>query len=280
MVSNDSDVPTFMKVGSGNESDKNALPDLISTYHQNINIETKYVADSSFFAADNLHQIKELSWISRVPMTIKKATEIIVKVSKAAQWINSEQSGYQYREQNVNYHGIEQRWLVVESEKRKKSDLLKLEKNIKKEKEKIELQKKKWKKNKRKNKEEIQVEIKQLKKRIKYHQISNTKYIEVSNKRKKQEEIKYSCEIEYSQNREAIELGEIKAGKFILATNILEKEELSSSQMLKAYKNQQGCERGFRFIKDPLFLASHVYVKNAKRVEVMGVIMGCIPPWN
>ena len=85
------------------------------------------------------------------------------------------------------------------------------------------------------------MEIKQLKKRIKYHQILNIKHIEVINKRKKQEEIKYSCEIEYEENREAIELGEIKAGKIILATNILEKEELSSSQMLKAYKNQQGC---------------------------------------
>lgn len=55
---------------------------------------------------------------------------------------------------------------------------------------------------------------------------------------------------------------------------MLETEEFSSSEILRAYKNKQGCERGFRFIKDPLFLASHVYVKNAKRVEVMGVIMG------
>ena len=59
-----------------------------------------------------------------------------------------------------------------------------------------------------------------------------------------------------------------------MATNILDKKELSSLEMFPAYKNQQSCERGFRFIKDPLFLANYVYVKNAKRVEVMGVIMG------
>lgn len=138
MVSNDGDVPTFMKVGSGNESDKKGLPDLISSYHQNINVETKYVADSSFFTSDNLDKMQHISWISRVPMTIKKATEIIVKISQEGGWIEGEQSGYKYREQKVNYHGIEQRWLVVESEKRKESDLLKLEKNIKKEKMELE----------------------------------------------------------------------------------------------------------------------------------------------
>ena len=271
MVSNDGDVPTFMKVGSGNESDKKGLPDLISTYHKNINVKTKYVADSSFFTSDNLNEMKHISWISRVPMTIKKATEIIVKISQEGGWIEGEQSGYKYREQKENYHGIEQRWLVVESEKRKESDLLKLEKNIKKEKEKIESKKKKWSERKKKNKEEIQLEIKQLKKTIKYHQISEIKYIKVKNKK---ENISYICQIKYQEKKEVIELGKIKAGKFILATNVLEKEELSSSEILKAYKNQQSCERGFRFIKDPLFLASHVYVKNAKRVEVMGVIMG------
>lgn len=56
MVSNDGDVPTFMKVGSGNESDKKGLPDLISSYHKNINVTTKYVADSSFFTSDNLEK--------------------------------------------------------------------------------------------------------------------------------------------------------------------------------------------------------------------------------
>lgn len=188
MVSNDGDVPTFMKLGSGNESDKKGLPDLICSYHQNLNLETTYVADSSLFSADNLQNMKDILWITRVPMTIKKATEIIVKVSQQNQWRQWEKSGYKYQEQKVNYHGIEQRWLVVESEKRLKSDLLKLEKNIRKEREKIELKQVKWSRNKEKSKEEIQVEIKQLKKKIKYHQISEIKYIEVKNKSKKQEE--------------------------------------------------------------------------------------------
>ena len=122
-----------------------------------------------------------------------------------------------------------------------------------------------------KKKEDIELEIKQLKQKIKYHQISGEKYKKTI---KGKNNVSYSCEIKYEEKKEAIELDKKLAGKFILATNVLEKKELSSSEILKAYKNQQSCERGFRFIKDPLFLANYVYVKNAKRVEVMGVIMG------
>jgi hypothetical protein len=61
-------------------------------------------------------------------MTIKKAQEIVRKTGK--QWVISKISGYKYREKIVNYHGIEQRWLVVESEKRKESYLLKLGEKI------------------------------------------------------------------------------------------------------------------------------------------------------
>ncbi|GBL15147.1 hypothetical protein MTo_02458 [Microcystis aeruginosa NIES-1211] len=44
--------------------------------------------------------------------------------------------------------------------------------------------------------------------------------------------------------------------------------------MLDEYKAQQSCERGFTFIKDPLFLADSVFVKNPKRIEIMGFLMG------
>ena len=47
---------------------------------------------------------------------------------------------------------------------------------------------------------------------------------------------------------------EIKAGRFILATNVL--KNLSPSEILTAYKGQQSCERGFKFLKDPLLGAS------------------------
>ena len=51
---------------------------------------------------------------------------------------------------------------------------------------------------------------------------------------------------------------------------MLNTEELSSEEMLREYKAQQSCERGFRFLKDPLFLADSVFLKTPQRIETMG----------
>ena len=43
--------------------------------------------------------------------------------------------------------------------------------------------------------------------------------------------------------------------------------------ILQEYKEQQTTERGFRFIKDPLFFASRVFLKNTKRIMALAMIM-------
>ncbi|MDT9267702.1 IS1634 family transposase, partial [Limnospira sp. PMC 1223.20] len=42
---------------------------------------------------------------------------------------------------------------------------------------------------------------------------------------------------------------------------------------LSEYKGQQTVERGFRFLQDPLFFASSVFVKKPQRVEALALIM-------
>jgi len=60
---------------------------------------------------------------------------------------------------------------------------------------------------------------------------------------------------------------------FILATNVIEEQKLSPEQVYVKYKEQGGVERGFRFLKDPLFLASSVFVKKPERVMALSFIM-------
>ena len=49
--------------------------------------------------------------------------------------------------------------------------------------------------------------------------------------------------------------------------------ELSHEQVVLTYKEQGGVERGFRFLKDPLFLASSIFVKKPERVMALSFIM-------
>ncbi len=104
---------------------------------------------------------------------------------------------------------------------------------------------------------------------------------------KKTKKTVYKARVIFEQKSEKIAEENKKAGRFILATNVL--KNLSSSEILTAYKGQQSCERGFRFLKDPLFLrtrvlrspqnremsvADSVFLKYPSRIETMAMLMG------
>ena len=44
--------------------------------------------------------------------------------------------------------------------------------------------------------------------------------------------------------------------------------------MITEYKAQQSCERGFGFLKDPLFFADSIFLKSPERIEALAMIMG------
>ena len=43
--------------------------------------------------------------------------------------------------------------------------------------------------------------------------------------------------------------------------------------MLFNYKEQQAVERGFRFLKDPFFMTSSVFLKSQDRIVALGMVM-------
>ena len=61
---------------------------------------------------------------------------------------------------------------------------------------------------------------------------------------------------------------------FILATNDIDETVLGDEQVVEAYKkDQQKVERGFRFLKDPLFMASTLFLKSPKRIMALMAVM-------
>ncbi|MEG4288210.1 IS1634 family transposase [Microcoleus sp. C2C3] len=63
------------------------------------------------------------------------------------------------------------------------------------------------------------------------------------------------------------------SGKFILATNVLETKQLNPDDMIVKYKEQQSTERGFGFLKDPLFFTDSVFLKSPERIEALALVM-------
>jgi transposase len=60
---------------------------------------------------------------------------------------------------------------------------------------------------------------------------------------------------------------------FILATNALDHTQLPPQKLLEGYKGQVHAERGFRFLKDPCFLASSLYLKKPERIMALLMVM-------
>src|SRR5262249_9788019 len=53
---------------------------------------------------------------------------------------------------------------------------------------------------------------------------------------------------------------------FLVATNVLDPTQLPDQELIRTYQEQHSVERGFSFLKDPLFLASSVFVKKPERI--------------
>jgi transposase len=60
---------------------------------------------------------------------------------------------------------------------------------------------------------------------------------------------------------------------FLVATNVLEPEQLADKELIRTYQEQHSVERGFSFLKDPLFLASSVFVKKPERIVALSPVM-------
>ena len=60
---------------------------------------------------------------------------------------------------------------------------------------------------------------------------------------------------------------------FLLATNALDEEQLSAQAVLDGYKGQARAARGFRFLKDPHFLASSLSLKKPERIMALLMVM-------
>ncbi|AFZ00424.1 IS1634 family transposase [Calothrix sp. PCC 6303] len=299
ITSSDGDIPLLMRAGDGNEADKAVFGKILIEFKKQIVFDSIMVCDSALYSQENLKLIENLKWISRVPMTIKKAQELVQSVNteemEEIEEIETEEKeieteekkkktyqdldGYKWKEEIVNYGGIKQIWLIVESQKRKDSDLEKLDKKLIKEKDKVEKLLKELKREDFETPEQARYKLKGINKKLKFHEIKEANFIESKSKNNK---TIYKMEGVSYEKPEEIEIQRKEAGRFILATNLVnDDDKLKPEEIITTYKNQQSCERGFRFLKDPLFFADSFFLENPERIETMLFLMSlCLLVYN
>lgn len=267
----DGDVPLWMKIGEGNESDQKQFAQSMKEFQKQFNLDSLIVADSALYTQENLEALRNIKGLSRVPLKIKDAQNL-AQSEDSAELTSSKTQGYTYREVGQTYGGIKQRWLIVESEERLQSDLKQLKKKI--EKDFCEAQKALGELTRQRFAciPDAKQAADKLLKKSKYHELKLMKILEVSDK--SEGNVSYKVEGKVTASQVKIQPDKKQAGRFILATNVTDKNQLTAEEMLSKYKGQQSVERGFRFLKDPYFLTDSVFLKSPHRIEALGLIMG------
>jgi transposase len=71
---------------------------------------------------------------------------------------------------------------------------------------------------------------------------------------------------------EAVTRAVQRKASFLVATNVLDPGQLADQELIQTYQEQHSGERGFSFLKDPLFLASSVFVKKPSRIVALSLV--------
>ncbi len=122
IVTGDGDIPLYLKVDSGNVDDKSVFVSRLKEFREQWTFAGICVADSALYTSENLSAMKGIKWITRVPLSIKLAQNKILEVEPES-WRESQIKGYKIAVRVEEYANIKQRWLIIESEERKKSSI-------------------------------------------------------------------------------------------------------------------------------------------------------------
>ncbi len=292
-------IPIFGKTLDGNSSDKTSNNKMLSHISS---IMAKhglgvgafvYVADSAMITENNLHELSNNKFVSRLPANYATCNKTIIKVVNAAKWtvlgmlaenpgsINRPTASYKACEATVDLHGKRYRAVVVHSDsydkrRQKKVDkaLIDSEKEIK-----TEL-------NGQISVYNCEADAVQAKKQINgistvFHEVTSSIFPfqaklpgRPSKNKPIQTTTKYNLEWNIVPKNEAIEKARTIAGCFVLVTNVPKAGEdaLDSKELLRTYKGQYGVESGFAFLKDPI-VVNDIFLKKPSRIDALGMVL-------
>ena len=282
VCSQDGDVPLLAQTIAGNTSDRRHFREILMQLKSQIDQETGnhyFIADSALYTAETPKETSSfVKWITRVPERINSASQIVHEYTKKE--LKEITEGYFGTEVCSIYGGVPQRWLLIYSEQAFTREKKSLERRINKE---FETQKKAIRALSLKEFDcecDAKRALGTLEKKFKYHKVGeiyiNQNKVKSGRGRPKKDEqvtMRYKIKSELCEDASKIAYALESKGKFIIATNELDKKLLSVEDLLKNYKGQQSVERGFRFLKDPLFITSLVFLKNDTRIAALGMIM-------
>jgi transposase len=282
MVSQDGGVPFVSQSWDGNASDTQIFQEraqaLLATF-QASPTPRYLVADAKLYHEDNAANLSKLGFITRIPNTLKLVSQVIAQALRWDTW-HSLDDTTRFQRVELCHYGMTQRWLVVSSEAALQRAEATVTKAQQREYEAIEKQLFHLQARRFETPEAAEAALVALTKRWTYHQVaaatlSAHKRYGGKGRPTPTTPIKaIEWQIHGHIRPEEDHLAYRKQCKacFVLGTNI-DASQLSDAEVIRAYKGQAQAEGGFRFLKDPLFFVSSLFVKKPSRIQGLLMVM-------
>ncbi len=291
-------LPFHAGILDGNSSDKKIngniiteLPRIMARYGAGEH-EFIYVADSALATKDNLLFMKDgIHFITRLPENFGACAELIgTAVADNGSWQDVGQlscrivkgknicASYRIQETNVDLAESSYRALIVHSDAHDRRRRKRIEKSVQKDKTSLDKAADELSRKKFFCLPDAQAAAKEFKQGD-FHQVSfvfeeqpvYSRGRPCKNETRTVKNLVYAVAIKVSENKEAIEELQEKAGCFVLLTNV-PTEKKNALEILKTYKEQDGIEKNFGFLKDPL-VVNDLFLKTPSRIEALGLVL-------
>ena len=298
----DANVPILGKLEDGNASDKainhRLLSEISGHMHQHGIAPDAfiYIADSALVTEANLERIGEHTrFITRLPATYNEHDGAVLRAIEADDWIelgpigqtpptkNRPGACYRVHAGKVTLYGKDSRAVVVHSSAHDQRRLKRLERALKASRRDIEqIAKAEARKTFfcRADAEAAAAAVRAY--RSAFHQMDvrieeRPRYGRGRPKKnvpKTPIAIDYVLDIEIVEQHEAIAKRRLLAGCFVLLSNIpgAGEDHYSAEQILRTYKEQNGIEKNFGFLKDDQ-IVNALFLKRPERIEALGLIL-------
>ena len=274
------DVPLFCRALDGNASDKVSLVATVETLAEQLNTEDAevpiFLADSGLYSADNVARLSAagVRWISRVPDTSTAARAALAVADDA--WQQAGTLSWAAAQAPAG-----ERWVVVRTtagEDRARATLQRQ----------VEVARQTWERalwhlGKQRfacapdAEAALAQQLKQLPPWLAVHRqlTAHPKQNRPGRPRAgaTPDRTEWQVAATVVVEAEAVTRAVQRKAAFLVATNVLDTGQLADQEMIQSYQEQHSVERGFSFLKDPLFLASSVFVKKPSRIVALSLVM-------
>jgi transposase len=275
--------PIWMEAHSGNASDKKILYEAaqrMRSFCKGLKETPAFitVGDSAIYDAC-IKQAGDMLWLTRVSEQHKVAKELIQHPEASYAWRDLK-DGYKICVTENQYRGVHQRWAIIFSEQAYQREIKTFTKQL--QDCQVKVGKDLWHLSNRifQCEKDAQAALKILTKNLKFHKVCATVDLVLQHQGKgrpgkdvKPSIVGYKIKGILEEDDQKIALSKNTKGRFILATNQLDRIALPDADMLIEYKGQSKTESGFKFLKDGAFAVSSVFLKKPERIVALMMVM-------